>query len=255
MQSLYLTRNAQPEPPTGLSKVCYDIQQFWDTWILPPDLTPEQKIAREMAKLRAEREVVTNEIDDLRMDLRIQAKLLRQYEKERDHSGIERTVKEQVRMEKRERFLVRREEKANKCLEEATTIRADNQQTLSLLIIMNASMKKSVSIQEAMRVTNNYKDQKLNNDKMRDMIEAVLGLDVEEDEDGEQFTEADQQRVNELIQLSKDIGDQSIMNTLPMVSGIPQKDLSGMENMTKRELDIQCNLDEKKLDHYLLGIR
>lgn len=254
MQSLYYAKNPQPEPPTGLTKLCSDVQLFWETWILPPDPTPEQKIARELSKLRNEKEVVMNEVDDLRMDLRIQTKLLKQYERERDHSGIERSVREQVRMEKRERFLVRQIEKANKCLEEATTIKSDHQQTLSLLIIMNATMKKSVGIPEATRITKAYSQQKMNNDKIRDMVETALGLDLEEDED-EEFTEADQQRVDELIKLSKDIGDQNIMNALPVVSGIPQKDMSGMENMTKRELEIQCGLDEKKLENYLMGIR
>ena len=235
-------------------KICSDVQLFWDTYVLPPDLTPEQKIARELAKLKAERDSLAREADDLRSDMRIEAKLLRQYEIDRDHNGIERAVKQQVRTEKKERFLLRQVDKLDKCIEEVMTIKGDHQQTLSLLIVMNATSKKSVSVAEAKRITQTYQNQKMNNDLIRDMVQDALNLS-EEEEDGEQFNEADQKRVDELIKLSKDVGDQKMMDSIPLVTGISHQNRLNTENMSQKELELQCRKDEKKLENYLMGIK
>lgn len=250
MQSLYLLQNPKPEPPTGFVKFCLDAQLFWDQYVLPPEMTPEQKIAREMGKLKAERELMEREADDLRSDLRIQSKFLRQYERERDHKGIERSVKQQVRIEKKELFLLRQIDKIEKCIEEVMTIKGDHQQTLSLLIVMNATCKKSVSYAEAKRITQAYATQKETNDKIKQMVEMTL---EGEEEDGDQFTEAEQERIEELIKLSKDVGDQNMMSAIPLVSGIPQREGGG--DKTQRELDLQCKQDEKKLENFLMGIK
>ena len=194
------------------------------------------------------------EADDLRSDLAIDAKLLRQYERDRNHSGIERVVKQQVRAEKKERFLLRQVDKKDKCIEEIETMKGDYEQTLSLLIVMNATNKKSVSFAEAQRITEAYKQQKTNNDRTKELVEMALDLSGE-DEDGDQFNEADQKRVEELIKLSKDVGDQKMMENIPVVTGIAHENRHSSENMSQRELELKCRMDEKKLDNFLMGIK
>lgn len=224
------------------------------TFIFPPVPSSEERISGEITLLKGEKKVLEKERARNERDREWKEKKSKEMALERDNDGMERAIRDVVRAEKKDRFLQSQIDGYDRTLVQISRMKSGQQQTRSKLVVMHATTKASISIEDAKHITSAYQQMKMMNETLNEIVEDVLS-EEEDEEQNETFDLNDQRRIEELRRRNMEMADSKLMEEIPHISGISQNPANTHQpgHLSESEMLTQAKLDEKRLEQFLIG--
>lgn len=228
----------------------------FQNFFFPPVSSSEERISGEINLLNTEKKQLEKERSKNNRNREWNEKKARDMAMERNNEGMERAIRDVVRAEKSDRFLQSQIDGYDRSLVQIRKMKSDQQQTKSKLVVMHATTKLSVSVEDAKHITREYQNMKMMNETLKEMVEDVLSEEADEEEN-ETFDLNDQRRIDELRRRHIEMADSKLMEDIPYVRGLTQNnhhDAYPPGHLSDSEMLIQSKLDEKKLDQFIIGV-